>query len=129
MVSLQYSYAEASGRIIRQIDGDQPVRYNEDIDEGTPDHTLSLLASQVFSGGIQFSLAYFYVSDISWGGDGDSLPSYSRWDAKIAKDFPLGDYAGKLGLLVQNLLDDAYSEFRDENIFERRTYLQLSLQL
>lgn len=130
LYSFQYSYADASGRIIKLIEGDQPVRYNERINEGTPNHTLSLLTSRVFSDGIQASLAYFYLSDITWGGDGDSLPSYSRWDAKITKSLAaVGDLAGKIGLLVQNLLDDEYTEFRDDNIYYRRVYLQLSLQL
>jgi iron complex outermembrane receptor protein len=129
LISMQYSYAEASGRLIRLIEGDQPVRYDESVDERTPDHTLTLLASHAFSSGTQLSLAYFYLSDISWGGDGSSLPSYSRWDTRITQNFPVGDLAGKVSLLVQNLLDDEYREFREENVFDRRIYLQLSMQL
>lgn len=129
LVLLQYGYAEAEGRIIRRIEGAQPVRYDEAIDERTPDHTLSLLASHAFAGGTQLGVAYFYVSDISWGGDGSSLPSYSRWDAKLAQVITVGRLTGKLSLLAQNLLDDEYEEFQNGNIFSRRIYLQFSMQL
>ncbi|MGE0372657.1 MAG: TonB-dependent receptor plug domain-containing protein [Gammaproteobacteria bacterium] len=129
LLSLQYAYADAGGRILRVIEGDQPVRYNERINEATPAHTLSILSSHAFNGGIQASVAYFYLSATDWGGDGDSLPSYSRWDAKLAKRFSLGGLEASISLLVQNLLDEEYAEFRDENIFDRRTYLQLGVKM
>jgi outer membrane receptor protein involved in Fe transport len=129
LFSFQYSYAQASGRIIRLIQNGQPVRYNERIDEGTPTHTLSLLTSHVFARGLQSSLEYFYVSDMEWGGDGNSLSSYSRWDVKIAKDLSFADIGGKIALLIQNALNDEYFEFQDRNIFDRRTYLQLSMKI
>lgn len=129
LISLQYAYADAGGRILRVIEGDQPVRYNERINEATPAHTLSILSSHAFNGGIQASAAYFYLSATDWGGDGDSLPSYSRWDAKLAKRFFLGNLESSISLLVQNLMDEQYSEFRDENIFDRRTYLQLGVKI
>lgn len=129
LISLQYGYADANGRIIKFIEDGQPVRYYDHMDERVPRDTLSLLCSHVFHGGVQASMAYFYLSDITWSGDGDSLPSYSRWDMKLVKELSLGGLTAKLGLLVQNLLDDEYMEFRDDNLFGRRTYLQLSAQL
>jgi iron complex outermembrane receptor protein len=129
LFSLQYSYAEASGRIIRIIQGGQPVRYNENIDEGTPTHTLSLLTSHVFSEGLQSSLEYFYVSAMEWGGDGSSLPSCRRLDVKISKNFSFDSVAGKISLIMQNALDDEYMEFQVQNIFDRRAYLQLNMKL
>jgi outer membrane receptor protein involved in Fe transport len=129
LLSLQYSYAEASGRIIRIIQDGQPVRYNENINEGTPTHTLSLLASHVFSKGLQSSLEYFYVRAMEWGGDGSSLPSYRRWDVKISKKFSFDSITGKIGLIIQNALNDEYMEFQVQNIFDRRIYLQFSMKL
>lgn len=129
LFSLQYAYAEASGRILRLIEGDQPVRYNERIDEATPAHTVSVLSSHAFDNGFQASLAFFFLSATSWGGDGDSLPSYRRWDAKLTRKFLLGDLESSVSILVQNLLGEEYAEFQHENVFERRTYLQLGVRM
>lgn len=125
-LSFQYSYANASGRIIKGIEGDTPTRYQQDVDRNTPLHSASALFSHRFAGGLSGSLAYFYVSDMTWEGDGDPVPKYYRWDARISKVFPLWRGSGEISLVVQNFLDDAYLEFREENVFERRAFVQLS---
>ncbi len=129
LLSFQYAYADADGRIIRLIEGDRPVRYNERIDAATPAHTVSVLSSHTFDNGFQASLAFFFLDATDWGGDGDDLPSYRRWDAKLLKKFLLGGLESSIGVLVQNLLDEGYAEFQKENIFERRTYLQLGVRM
>ncbi|MCC6209238.1 MAG: TonB-dependent receptor [Gammaproteobacteria bacterium] len=129
LVTLQYAYADAAGRIIRQIEGSQPVRYDERINNAVPTHTFSMLSSHAFDSGFQASMAFFFLSDLDWGGDGNYLPSYRRWDAKLAKKFRLGNLESNISVLVQNFLNEAYAEFQEENIFDRRTYLQLSVRM
>lgn len=129
LFSLQYAYTDAAGRLIRRIEGDQPVRYDESINNAVPAHTVSVLSSHGFDNGFQASVAFFYLSDMDWGGDGNYLPSYRRWDAKLTKKFLLGGLESSVSILVQNLLDEEYAEFQEENIFDRRTYVQLGVRI
>jgi hypothetical protein len=74
------------------------------------------------------------MDNVRWRGEGSEVDSYTRVDLKLARDFGFADTEGQLALIVQNLMDDEYHEFRDPdknardgNTFDRRVYLQLSL--
>ena len=74
------------------------------------------------------------MDNVRWRGEGSEVDRYTRVDLKLARDFGLADTEGQLALIVQNLMDDEYHEFRDPdenardgNVFDRRVYLQLSL--
>lgn len=127
LLAFQYSYAYSHGRVIKGIEGDTPIWFNENVDLNIPRHTASSLLNRSFPRGWSASLVYYYVSDMKWEGDGDEVPEYVRWDTRITKAFPLRYGSGEISFIIQNLLDDEYVEFREENIFERRGFVQLSM--
>ncbi len=133
LLALQYGYVSIEGTMTHRIEGfnDGAVTVtgvSSNIERNTPRHTASALASRKFTAGWQTSVGWFYLSDNDWAGDGDYLPGYRRWDARLGKDFMLGDVRGNLALIAQNVADRAYSEFRHENRFDRRLFLQLRLR-
>jgi iron complex outermembrane recepter protein len=133
LLSLQYGYVTIDGELIAGITGFndgaiEPTRIERTIERNTPRHTASALLSRGFSRDWQASVAWFHLSDIDWAGDGQFIRGYNRWDARLGKGFSPGGVRGSLALIVQNLADREYSEFRRENVFDRRTYLQMKLR-
>ena len=129
-----YSYAEIDGRVGYQLDDDDNIIRFDPLKDTAPRHTLSLLASHRLDNRWLGSLGIYYMDNVRWRGEGSEVDSYTRVDLKLARDFGLGDTEGQLALIVQNLMDDEYHEFRDPeknardgNVFDRRVYLQLSL--
>lgn len=137
-LSLQYAYARPRGIFIRrylQTPGGQcqgPADANgffaicEGFGRRTPKHSFSLLGSYQINPAWQISLAGYARSRFVWFGNGDKLPGYTRFDARLARSFRYGKADGKLALTVQNIGSD-YLEFRDDNPFDRRFYLQFDL--
>jgi iron complex outermembrane receptor protein len=129
-----YSYAEIDGRVGDRLDANGNIIRFEAVKDTAPRHTLSLLASHRFDPHWSGSLALYYMDNVRWRGEGSEVESYTRVDLKLARDFGFADTEGQLALIVQNLMDDEYHEFRDPdknardgNTFDRRVYLQLSL--
>jgi len=91
-----------------------------------PEHSYSLLAGYRFASGWESSMSVVGASNFTWFGDGDDLPSYTRVDARLAKTFKIGSSVADIALIGQNLGGD-YLEFRDDNVFDTRAYLQFSL--
>ncbi len=121
LVSIQYAYAEAQVR-----SSINSTRLKNKF-SATPRHTISALASYHFSNGIELSATYYSVSDMAWYGDGSNIDTYNRMDARMAYNFgsPKLDY--RLELIAQNIGDD-YREFRDDNVFESRYLVRVSVQ-
>ena len=131
-----YSYAEIDGRLIDRVDATGVVTRYEDLSDTTPQHTFSALLSHAFGQQWSGSLALYHVDDMRWRGEGSEVEDYTRLDLKLARRFNLGDTRAELALLVHNLANSEYHEFRDPdlssrdgNVFDRRAYLQLSLEL
>ena len=129
-----YSYLEIDGRVGDRLDDAGNIIRFESLKDTAPRHTLSLLASHRFDQHWLGSLGLYYMDNVRWRGEGSEVDSYTRVDLKLARDFGFADTEGQLALIVQNLMDDEYHEFRDPdknardgNIFDRRVYLQLSL--
>jgi hypothetical protein len=90
-----------------------------------------MLGSHQFSNGFQLSLAYYFTDDMTWYGEGNPLPSYKRWDARIAKSFSLNNSDAEVSLLVQSFNGDNYDFYNSSkytNIQERTAYLQFALE-
>lgn len=129
-----YSYAVLDGRIADDVDANDNIIDYDDLDDTAPRHTLSLQASHRFNPQWSATLAGYYVDDVLWEGEGSEVDSYTRFDLKVARRFGFAGNAGEIALIVHNLADDSYNEFRapelsarDGNVFERRAYLQMSL--
>ncbi len=93
-----------------------------------PEHSYSLLAGYRFASGWESSVSVSGTSAFNWFGDGDNLPSHTRVDVRLAKQLKLGSSTAHVALIGQNLGGD-YLEFRDDNVFETRAYLQFGLSL
>mgnify|MGYP001296171967 CR=1 FL=1 len=135
LLVLNYGYIESDGeRILRTA----PLPWsptNPDVDSlnsRNPSHTVSLLTSITLPEQIQVSLSHYYLSSVRWieaarNSDPGNSP-YHRTDLKLSKSLQLSETNElKLSLIIQNLLDNPYSEFYANNIFEQRTYLQAQM--
>ena len=133
-----YSYADTEGERVIYVDANGvPVRWGS-LDRMTPRHTLALQLNRKFAHDWSGTLALFHVGGMHWLGEGRYVDAYTRLDLKVAKGFRLGGADAEVALIVQNLTDDPYYEFRPNaedvdakpgNLFERRAFLQLRLQL
>ncbi len=132
LLFLGYSYMKAAGDQLWFIE-DGIAYYRDIVGDNVPDHSFSLLASHRFSNGFQISSTYYFLDDMNWLGEGDEVPSFSRWDLKFAQTFPQQRPAGRNRPLLQNIGEKNTDFFEDEdtgriNIWDRRAFLQASLK-
>jgi iron complex outermembrane receptor protein len=118
-IALQHAYAEADAFELTSVNPDQ---YRER-DEATPRHTTSLLASYGFSEGVSASIGFYHISKQLWTGEGDEVPAYKRVDVKLANGYRMATGTGELAFVLQNV-EDEYNEFRDQNLFDTRAYIE-----
>lgn len=108
------------------------ITHSDDIldqySKSAPTNSVSFLASHRFLENFSASLGYYQQGDVEALGHSDPTDFYRRFDARLAATFRAGRSRGELALTIQNLLNDAYVEFRDRNIFDRRSFLTLSLE-
>ncbi|HEY9198747.1 MAG TPA: TonB-dependent receptor, partial [Gammaproteobacteria bacterium] len=100
----------------------------EDLSEDVPTHTYSFFGMQRLPRQIDISALYSRVSAIKWLGDGDRLGPQDRLDLRLAKHFQYAGTSNSIAFVAQNVLDE-YLEFRDENVFDTRAYIELTLGL
>ncbi len=122
------SLVRARGSRIKRMDTAGNTLETADTGEYVPRLTAGALLSHRFDGGWSASLGYYYMTQMNWPNDGDRLPPYDRLDLRVARRFRLGDQQAELELIGQNLRNQAYREFRDDNKFERRLYLRLRVE-
>jgi len=89
-------------------------------------HSQNMLLSRQLSPAWRASLGAYRVGSVQ-ANSGDSLPAYTRWDARLARQFRWHEGEGELALVVQNLGDTQYREFYADNVWGRRTFLNLRL--
>ena len=123
LFNVQYNYARANGEYLVRQHPDQYRAYSI----AMPMHTVSALGGYTFTNGWQISAAIYHIDDVKWMGDGDQVDGHDRYDARIAKSFEWNYYKGEMALIGQNL-SESYIDFERHNSFERRAYVQLSLQ-
>lgn len=113
------SYPEADPRIVPL----NPV---------SPLHTASLMLSIKPTTNSLLSLSQYYMDHAEWiegfSDKNSGRTNYTRTDMKVSNTFQLDmNTELEVSMIVQNLFDKEYAEFYSNNIFERRTYLQLGL--
>lgn len=118
-----YAYAQAKGLLAAQLNPNQ----FDDLSDNIPKHTISALFDIKFAHNWRSSISLFRVGDMEWGGNGDFVDGYNRMDFHISKSFKSFGHNSVVKLIVQNLLDDEYQEFRIENNFGRRAYIQIKI--
>ena len=122
------SMVNAKGERIRKRDNTGAVIETQNIKDFVPKFTLSALLSHHFDQGWTGSVGYYRMSRMNWPNDGDRLEPYDRLDLRLAKKFRMGGQQAQLELIAQNMRNQAYIEFRDDNKFERRMYLRFKLE-
>jgi iron complex outermembrane receptor protein len=141
-ISLQYAYARPKGIFTDSYRDDPSVaglgfcpgppdaagfyQICNSYSQRAPKHSTSLLGSYEINPRWQASLAVYTTSKFVWFGNGDRLPGYDRVDARIARKFRTENSSGEVAFIVQNIGED-YLEFRDDNPFDTRAYLQFGL--
>jgi hypothetical protein len=97
----------------------------------TPLNSASLLYTRRFSHDVNFSTAYYYqdaLQPFTRPGLYDRQPMQRRTDMRLAKVFNQGGGVnGELALVLQNVFDIKYSEYVANNVFNRRSYVTLTL--
>ncbi len=99
---------------------------DDDIRDSSSRDNFSLLASYQFGDGWMVSSGVYASGAMTWLGDGDPVPAFTRVDARVARRWTWQGREVEAALVGQSLFDD-YSEFRTENVFSPRVYGSLSL--
>ncbi len=105
------------------------ITTNSRRNESVPRFSSSLLATHRLYGEWYGSMVYFRVAKMLWLGDGDDIEPYNRVDLRLARKLRLGATHGEAAVVVQNANRNNYRDFRDENIFYRRVFFTLSLDV
>lgn len=130
LAGINWAYAKAKGTALNSYEGtlNTSAWLHEDLGEDVPTHTYSVFGMHRLPRQVDVSALYSRVSRMKWLGDGDRLGPQDRLDLRIAKHFQYADSTHSIALVVQNVLDE-YLEFRDENVFDTRAYLELTVGL
>lgn len=103
-----------------------------------PTNSQSLLISHRFTPSWSASLVGYQVGETHLPGADPGpddnrryfVDTYRRWDGRVAYSFRSGTTSGELALIVQNLADAHYFEYRHDNEFPGRTaWINLKLDL
>lgn len=92
-----------------------------------PRLSVNLLLAHQLSNQWRASVGAYYVDSVH-ANAGDRLPSYTRVDARLARQFAVQGHQGELALIVQNLADRRYNEFYADNVWGRRAYANLRIE-
>jgi len=112
---------------IVRASGANPADSDYAYDRTASRHSQNMLLSRQLSSTWRASLAAYRIGSVQ-ANAGDSLPAYTRWDARLARQFRWHEGEGELALVVQNLGDTQYREFYADNVWGRRTFLNLRLE-
>ena len=125
-VSVQHGYIKPDAVQLRFINPDVGEKTHREVSEGVPYHTTSILASHQFYSKWELSAGFYRMTQMRWYGDGDRLLAYRRIDMRLGKSIRWDGKQATVAAVVQNLEKD-YEEFRMENKFDQRAYLQASV--
>lgn len=99
-------------------------------DKSAPLHKASFMLSNQFSRNLQTAIIYHYVDTMYWqGGLSDPLDSYGRLDLTITADSHFNNNPVMLKAVLQNITSNEYSDFRDENVYDRSIYISLTAKI
>lgn len=98
-----------------------------DIAASAPRNNFSALAIARLADGWEASVGVYKQGYMYWLGDGDITRAFTRVDARVAKRWERQGQPVELALVGQNLGGERYEEFRNNNLFDRRGYVSLSV--
>lgn len=120
LISLQYSNIRIFGTI------PHPDKTTL-LAKRSPHHTASVLVSKKIQNGWAVSATGYHQSWVAWQGGAKLIPSWHRYDMKLAKEWRFSRNSAELALILQNATDEEYLEYQNGNIFERTALAQLTL--
>jgi iron complex outermembrane receptor protein len=97
------------------------------VGRSTPKNTYSLFMVHTLPSGLSGSLMAFHQDKVQALGFSEPQRPIHRIDARLAQQFRVGRTRAGVALVAQNLLNYAYTDFRSENVFDRRVYASLRL--
>lgn len=96
-------------------------------ERSVPAFSGSLLAMHRFSSLWEGSFTYSRVADMHWLGSGNFVDGHGRLDVRLSRGFRLDGVRGEVAVTVQNLGPKS-PDFDEEELFDRRTFVTLSLK-
>lgn len=94
-----------------------------------PRATYSAFVVHDFGGGFSGSLLAFHSDAVRLLGFAEPQSAVTRVDLRLAHQFRVGASRVEAALVVQDLLNEGYTDFRHDNVFDRRAYVTLRLEL
>jgi len=127
-IHIVYSKLSTSGYQVSGYDNTSlPERY-VDISRVAPGETYGILASHRFDNGIELSSGFYHTGKVTWLDPGDTTDSYNKWDFRVAKKFKLTDAEIDVAAILQNITDNDYQEYFQENQAQREFHLQVGVK-
>lgn len=99
-----------------------------DYDSATPRHSQNLLLAHQITPEWRASVAAYHVNSIRAISVTQSMPDYTRYDIRLARQFKWDGGKAELALIVQNAGDSNYREFYGDNMWGRRAYANLRVE-
>lgn len=125
----QMTYRDIRGEALRDtnyVNGEEITAVVTDMYNAAPGLMGSVLVARELGNDTKLSLNYRYRDDVEYR-IGGILPSSSRVDASLRKQWRLGRHSLSTALLVHNLLDSEIFDYQSFNVFDRRVYLRAEL--
>ncbi len=92
----------------------------------SPRTIFHALASHRFAGSWDASVAFQQQSGFRASGLSDPQRAFSRIDLRLGKRLPIGMGRGEVAVVVENVFNNHYTEYRLNNVAERRAWATLS---
>lgn len=99
---------------------------NNVLSRTTPVHNFGLLGMHSLGDSWYGSFGYYKVGGLEALGWSTPVDAYQRLDLRLARRFKAGVTRGEFSVVLQNVLGD-YNDFRNDNVFDRRGYMNLTL--
>ena len=103
---------------------------NDILSASTPNYTASLLYTRQMAHDISMNASYYYQGALQPFDRGsiDYQPVQRRVDLRIAKAFQgVNGINGSVALVLENVLNQAYTEYISTSLFNRRSFVTLTL--
>jgi iron complex outermembrane receptor protein len=88
-----------------------------------PRDTVHLLMSHRFAAAWEASASVQYQSSYRPIGVEETQPAFTRVDLRLGKRMNFAKSSAEVAVVIENLFDERYTEFRPENVAQRRAWL------
>jgi iron complex outermembrane receptor protein len=109
----------ASASVINITSADNLDRYSS----SAPKRTLHLLASQRLDDDWEGSVSLHLQSGYWASGSSEPQRGFGRVDLRLARTVMLGSGEGEVALALENLFDNRYTDFRQDDAASRRFWV------